>query len=92
MGFTISLVARNQGVEYVDDTGRYHFDVYLSKGVWTVCLPPTFGASFETVQLTDDQRRTILPRVIEYLQVVRWFGFFKKTYRVELMDRSESSR
>ena len=87
MTYKISLVARNEGVEYADENGVYHFDVSLAKGVWTIFLPGTFGIAREVKELSGQERDRILPRVREYLSKVRWLGVFTKSYQVQVVER-----
>lgn len=88
MTYKISLVARNEGVEYADENGVYYFDVSLTKGVWTIFLPGTFGIAREVKELSSQERDRILPRIVEYLSKVRWLGVFTKSYQVQVADRS----
>lgn len=92
MAYKLSLRARNQGVEYVDASGVYRFDVSLKKGVWTVHLPATFGDTYEIKVLTDGQREIMLPRIVEYLAKVRWLGLFARSYRVQVVEHETQSQ
>jgi len=88
MTYKISLVARNEGVEYVDENGVYRFNVSLENGVWTVYLPGTFGDFHEIKVLSDEDRNRIIPRVVECLSKVRWLGFFSKSYSVQVVEQA----
>ncbi|MGO4702051.1 hypothetical protein [Dyella sp. 2RAB6] len=88
MAYKLSLVARNEGLEYVDDGGVYRFEVSLSKGLWTIYLPASCGDALEVRDLGDEERGRILPRVTEYLAKLRWLGMFARTYRVQVIERA----
>jgi len=82
----VSLAARNEGLEYVDEYGVYRFDVALSKGVWTIYLPGSFGDSYEAKILDDAERDRIVPRLVEYLSRISWLGLPAKSYRVRTVE------
>jgi len=88
MAYKISLVARNEGVEYVDENGVYRVNVSLANGVWTVYLPGTFGDYHEIKVLSDEERNEIISRVVEYLSKVRWLGLFSKSYSVQVVEQT----
>jgi hypothetical protein len=67
-GYTVRLVARNEGVEYRDQFDVYRFDVTLAGKKWTVVLPGSQGEQYATHELSDDERATILPRISKYLE------------------------
>lgn len=89
MAYLISLVARNEGVRYVDESGVYRFDVSLANGVWIIYLPGSFDDSYELRSLSDEDRNRIISRVAEYLRGIRWLGLFKRTYEVQVVERTE---
>jgi hypothetical protein len=77
-------VARNEGVEYQDETGIYRFNVSLKHRCWTLFLPGSRGASYESHIMDEAERNRILPRVIESLEHVKWFGLFRRSYSVRI--------
>jgi len=74
--FRVKLTARNEGVEYQDETGVYRFNVALKDRRWTVFPPP----------MDEIQRSRILPRVIKFLERIKWFGLFPRSYSVHIAD------
>ena len=80
--YTIHLVARNEGIKYVDDTDVYRFDVALIDRIWTLYLPGSKGPEYEIHELDEEEEKRILPRIIKYLQKMRYFGFFRVRYSV----------
>jgi hypothetical protein len=78
--YTVRLVARNEGIEYRDKADVYRFNVRLADKKWTVYLPGSKGKQYVTHELTDDERNTILPRIVRYLEGRRYFGFIGRTY------------
>jgi len=89
MAYKLSLAARNEGLIYVDEHGVYRFDVSLRKGLWTIYLPGSFGEACQVKVLSDEERGRIIPRVVEYLGKLRWFGLFTRHYRVQVVERSD---
>ncbi len=55
-------------------TGVYRFNVALNDRSWTLFLPGTWGASYESHRMDEAERTRILPRVIEFLEHIKWFG------------------
>lgn len=84
--YTVRLVARNEGLDYVDDQGIYHFDVQLRGRQWTVRLPATKGLTFEVCEMTAQEQAKILPRVERYLSRIKWFGIFPMSYNVRVVE------
>ncbi len=82
--YRIRLTARNEGVEYRDAQGVYRFNVVLKGKEWTLFLPGSRGESYEPHQLSEEEESRILPRVIHYLQSIKWLGFFRRSYSVAL--------
>lgn len=74
--YTIRLVARNEGVEYVNDVDVYRFRVEHVGQVWKLYLPCTKGADYEIHELTEEEKTYILPRIVKYLETIWYFGFF----------------
>jgi hypothetical protein len=80
--YTIRLVARNEGIEYRDESAVYRFNVRLADGIWRVYLPGSKGENYQMHILTDQERYTVLPRIAEYLERKKYFGFVGSTYPV----------
>jgi hypothetical protein len=89
--FRVRLAARNEGVEYQDETGIYRFNVSLTGRCWTLFLPGSRGGSYESHIMDEAERSRILPRVIESLEHVRWFGLFRRAYSVRIDERPAPS-
>ena len=87
--FRVRLTARNEGVEYRDETGVYRFNVSLTGRRWTVFLPPSRGDAYQIHAMDEAERSRILPRVIEFLEHVRWFGVFPRAYTVHISDERD---
>jgi hypothetical protein len=82
--FKTRLVARNEGIDYIDDSGIYHFNVCLKDNQWDLQIPGTKGNQFEPYELTDEEQKRILPRITKYLENVKWFALFRKPYGVKI--------
>jgi hypothetical protein len=80
--YRIRLVARNEGIEYLDSVDVYHFNVALIGGEWRVYLPGSKGPDFEIHELDDGEKSRILPRINAYLETIWWFGIFRRRYSV----------
>jgi hypothetical protein len=83
--YRVVLAAKNEGVDYMDDSGVYHFDVSQTRNEWTLIVPPSKGQKFEPHELTPDEEARILPRVTKYLSRIRWFGVFPRSYSVRIV-------
>ncbi len=81
--YTVRLVARNEGIEYRDDASVYRFNVRLTGKKWVVYLPCSKGDFYQSYELTEDEQKTILPRIVEYLESRKYFGIVGPTYPVE---------
>ena len=80
--FKVRLVARNEGIEYVDEQDIYRFDVSQVDGLWRLRLPGSKGKSFDTHELTADEERVVLARVTSYLRARKYFGIIGSTHPV----------
>jgi len=82
--FKIRLVARNEGIEYTDNSGIYRFNVYLKDDLWDLQIPGSKGENFENYELNDEEQNRILPRIEKFLKGVKWFSSFRKAYNVKI--------
>jgi len=89
--YKISLVARNEGLDYRDSRGTYRFDVDLSRGIWNVYLPGSKGDNYEVHILSDEERPIILPRIERFLSTLKYFRWFGPTYPVSFVTRAPKS-
>jgi len=89
-GYTIRLVARNEGIEYRDQFDVYRFNVRLADRRWTVLLPGSRGGQM-THELSEAERDTILPRISGYLEARKYFGIFGRTYPVDFENEGAIS-
>ena len=80
--FEVKLVAKNEGLEYIEGDLVLHFNVLLKKKVWEVSLSPTRGSSYEPYEFSEEELRRIKPRIKEYLSSIKWFGLFRFKYAV----------
>ena len=60
--YSIKLVARNEGIEYVDERDVYRFNVAFADKVWSVFLPCSKGKYYESHELTETERAVVGPR------------------------------
>lgn len=82
--FKVRLTAKNEGIEYTDDTDVYRFNVSLQGDEWTVFTPPSKGDGYKLHALTDEEESRILPRITAYLQEIRWLLLFPRRYTVKV--------
>jgi hypothetical protein len=75
----ISLAAKEEGLDFSDDSGSYRLNAYLHKGTWLVELPGRRVGDLMPWYPDQKQREAI----IEYLSHLRLFGFIPRRYRVE---------
>ena len=80
--YQVRLVARNEGIEYVDENDVYRFNTALRNGKWTVYLPGSKGKDYRTHELTHEEREIVLLRIKEYLESRRYLGLVGPTYPV----------
>lgn len=90
-GYTVKLVARNEGIEYRDELDVYRFNVGLTDGKWKVYLPGSKGENYQAHELTVQEKTIILPRIAKYLESRKYFGFFGPTYPVILEEEGSVS-
>jgi hypothetical protein len=88
--YSIRLASRNEGIEYIDDKDVYRFDVSLIDKVWRLYLPGSKGAQYEVHELDEEEKRRVLPRVIKYLETIKYLGFFPRRYSV-IIERKKRS-
>lgn len=83
----IRLTARNEGVSYEDEEGLLlHFDVLLQRGRWQLYLPGSRGPAFERYAMSAEERGVVLPRIVAFLERVKWFGLFPRSYAVDIVE------
>ena len=82
--YSVRLVARNEAVEYRDAFGAYWFDASLDGGEWKVFVPPTVVDGHTQRELTEEEAARVVPRIVEYLGCISWFGLFPRRYRVSV--------
>ena len=85
--YRVVLAAKNEGVDYVDSTGVYHFGVSRNRNEWTLEVPPSKGEWFEPHELTSEEEALILPRVTKYLSRIWWFWVWPRSYHVRIVRR-----
>jgi hypothetical protein len=86
--YQVRLVARNEGIDYVDEHDIYRFGVTFAEKLWRVSLPCSKGEGFRMHELTDEEAHVVLPRIKQYLESRRYFGIIGPTYPV-IFERRE---
>ncbi|MHB8812619.1 MAG: hypothetical protein ACYDAE_05085 [Steroidobacteraceae bacterium] len=81
-GYSVKLVARNEGIEYRDEHDVYRFNLRLTNKTWTVSLPGSKGRNYQPHELTDEEQSVVLARVKAYLERRKYFGFVGPSYPV----------
>ena len=84
--YEVRLVAKNEGVKYVDENDVYRFNVALKDGKWRVYLPGSKGKDYRRHELTPEERKVVLARIKEYLESRRYFWLIGPTYHVVFED------
>jgi hypothetical protein len=74
--YEVTLDPKGEVVKYRDDVDAYYFRLRLKKRKWIVYLPVTKGAPHRRYELTEDEQKTILPRIRSYLEGIRYFIWF----------------
>jgi hypothetical protein len=82
--YSVSLVGRNEAVEYRDRFGQYHFDIGHEGKQWVILLPGSKGADYQPHELTPDEERRIVPRLKKYLSRIWWLGIVPRSYTVDV--------
>lgn len=83
--YSVRLVARNEGIQYVDDVDIYRFKVSRDGEVWTLYVPGSKEPDYEVHDLDDEEKERILPRVVHYLERTKYFAFLRSKYSVEII-------
>lgn len=73
---------KREVIEYRDDVDIYHFNAWLKKRIWRVCLPGTKGKYHQPYELTEDEQNVIFPRIRNYLEGIKSFIWFGRRYPV----------
>lgn len=85
----IQLTARNEGVSYQDKQGLLlHYNVLLKRGRWQLYLPGSRGARFERYVMSEEESRVVLPRIVAFLERVKWLGLFSRSYAVDIVENT----
>ena len=66
--YSVKLVSRNEGIEYRDENDVYRFNISLTDKNWVVYLPCSKGKFHKTHEFTEDEKKYIIPRIIDYLE------------------------
>jgi hypothetical protein len=82
--YSVSLVGRNEAVEYRDRFGQYHFDVSHEGKRWVILLPGSKGADHQPCELSPEEESRIIPRLKEHLSRIWWFGIVPRSYNVDV--------
>lgn len=90
MDYEITLVDRNEGLEYRDDTGVYSFNVALKGKEWTVYIPGLKGEDY--YELSPSETKSILPRITSFLENIRWFLLFGGPYSVRFIRQEPKDK
>jgi hypothetical protein len=85
--YRVRLAPKNEGLEYRDESGTYRFELSLSGRVWTLFIPGSRGDSYERYLMDQGERSRILPRVIGFLERIKWFGIFPRSYSVRVIEK-----
>ena len=80
--YSVKLIARNEGIEYHDESGVYRFNVSLTEKKWVVYLPCSKGDFYQSYELNEAEYNKIIPHIVEYLENRKYFGIFGSTYPV----------
>lgn len=80
--YEVRLINKSEVIEYRDDADVYHFSAWLKKKRWTVYLPGTKGKYYEPYVLTDGEQKVIFPRIRSYLEGIKCFVWFGRSYPV----------
>lgn len=86
--YQIELAARNQGLIYREGDRAFHFDLARNGRTWLVQLPST-GAQFESVDLSEADLATLVPRIQKFLSRIWWFGIWPMSYEVVFRDEEK---
>ncbi len=81
--YSVKLVSRNEGIEYRDENDVYRFNISLTDKNWVVYLPCSKGKFHKTHEFTEDEKKYIIPRIIDYLENRKYYGIFGSTYPVK---------
>jgi len=80
--YTVRLIDRGEVIEYRDANDVYRFSGWLKDKTWRVYLPGSKGQYYEPHELTSEEQAVVLPRVRQFLESRKYFGWFGRTYPV----------
>ena len=90
-GYKVLLTARNEGIEYSDIHGIYRFNLRREGNTWHLLLPGSKGKNYEKHQLSPKEEQRILPRIKKHLEHIKWFVFFGRSYKIEVVNEPIST-
>lgn len=88
--YKLQLVAKNEGLCYIDESGAYRFDLAKRGNIWTVALPPTREPELTPAELSASEEARIIARVSAFLTRIWWLGVWPKTYEVQFVPRKDA--
>lgn len=80
--YSVRLIDRGECIEYRDANDVYRFNGWLKGKKWRVYLPGSKGEYYEPHELTNEEQAVVLPRIKQYLEGIKCFYFFGRTYPV----------
>jgi hypothetical protein len=86
----VQLVARNEGLRYVDPSGAYRFNLARLGDTWSVAVPPTKEPELSPARLSADDEAKIRSRVSAFLSRIWWLGVWPKNYKVQFVPRNDA--
>jgi hypothetical protein len=82
LNYTVRLIDRGEVIEYRDVNDVYRFSGWLKDKTWRVYLPGSKGQHYEPRELTSEEQAVVLPRIRQFLESRKYFGWFGRTYSV----------
>lgn len=83
--YKIEITHRGGALEYSDASGSYGFNAIPYKGIWEVSLLCYKGEKDIPEELTSDESKIIIPRLIKFIESKRRFGIFGKKYKAKFV-------
>jgi hypothetical protein len=80
--YSVRFIDRGECIEYRDANDVYRFAGWLKGKKWWGYLPGSKGEYYEPHELTTEEQAVVLPRIKQYLEGIRCFYFFGRTYSV----------
>jgi hypothetical protein len=85
--YKIRLTGRNESIEYRDELVTCRFGLGKIRREWILELPGIWDDGVHAGELSISDAERVLPRLVDFLSKIYWFGFIPMRYSVRVVRR-----